>query len=219
MRSSSIRRGALWTLVAVSAFVAIEPSPYEFLFAIVMVIFARSGFRFDRAMIPMIVTMAMFNAGGFVALAPYVDVRKSVTFTFITFYITVTMIAFAAIVADRPESRLATIRSGYVFSASIAALLGILGYFNIAGLGPYFTLYDGTRAAGPFKDPNVFGPFLVAPIVWLAQDVLLSARRPPADLAEARAADDRGGAELLARRLDRRAVRARHAGRADLSQR
>ena len=43
----------------------------------------------------------------------------------------------------------------------LAAAVGILGYFNIAGLGPLFTLYDNVRATGPFKDPNVFGPFLV----------------------------------------------------------
>ena len=170
----SIRRAALWTLLAVSAFVAIEPSPYEFLFAVVVIVFARGGFRFDRAMIPMILTISVFIAGGFVALAPYVDDRRGVTFTFISGYIALTMIAFAAMVADQPESRLATIRSGYVFSASVAAWLGIAGYFNVAGLSPWLTLYDGTRAAGPFKDPNVFGPYLVPPMVWLAQDVLLA---------------------------------------------
>jgi hypothetical protein len=49
----------------------------------------------------------------------------------------------------------------------------IIGYFNVGGLGPYFTLYENSRAAVPFKDPNVFGPFLVPPIVWLCQDLLL----------------------------------------------
>ena len=66
-----------------------------------------------------------------------------------------------------------TIRSGYVAGGLFAAGLGILGYFDVAGLGPLFTLYDNARATGPFKDPNVFGPFLVPPIVWLAQDLLL----------------------------------------------
>jgi len=168
----SIRDAILWLLLAVSAFVAIEPSPYEFLFAVVAIVYA-SGLSFDRAMIPMIVTMAVYNAGGLIALTPYVNEKPSVTFTFITVYISITMIAFAALVADRPERRLATIRSGYLFAAWLAAGLGVLGYFNIAGLGPYFTLYDNSRAAGPFKDPNVFGPFLIAPIVWLAQDLLL----------------------------------------------
>ena len=49
----------------------------------------------------------------------------------------------------------------------------IIGYFNVGGLGPYFTRYENSRAAVPFKDPNVFGPFLVPPIVWLCQDLLL----------------------------------------------
>lgn len=111
----TIRRAALWTLIASSAFVAIEPSPYEFLFAVMVIAFAGGGFRFDRAFIPMILTMALFNAGGFIALAPYVDLHKSVTFTFITSYITLTMIAFAALIAERPEGRLATIRAGYIF--------------------------------------------------------------------------------------------------------
>jgi len=121
--------------------------------------------------------MAAFNAGGLIALTPYVNEKTSVSFTFITVYISITMIAFAALVADRPESRLATIRSGYLFAAWLAAGLGIAGYFNIGGLGSYFTVYDNTRASGPFKDPNVFGPFLIAPIVWLSQDLLLGRGR------------------------------------------
>ena len=71
------------------------------------------------------------------------------------------------------------IRSGYAAAGVGAAALGIVGYFDIAGLGPLFTLYDNVRASGPFKDPNVFGPFLMPPIVWTAQDLLLGrARRP-----------------------------------------
>ena len=33
------------------------------------------------------------------------------------------------------------------------------------------------RASGTFKDPNVLGPFLAPPLVWLAQDIMLQARR------------------------------------------
>ena len=107
------------------------------------------------------------------SLTPFVDERESVTFIAITIYISLTTIFFAAVVADAPSERMAVIRSGYMFAAILAATLGIFGYFDIAGLGPYFTLYDNSRAMGPFKDPNVFGPFLVPPIVWLCQDVLL----------------------------------------------
>ena len=169
----AIRRGSLWTLLAVSAFASIEPSPYEFMFVVLLIAFASGGLAFDRTLAPMILTMAIFNAAGLVALAPYIDDAKSVAYTVTSLYIALTMIVFAAVVADRPQSRMATIRSGYIFAALVAAALAISGYFDIAGLGPYFTLYDNTRAMGPFKDPNVFGPFLVAPIVWLTQDALI----------------------------------------------
>ena len=168
----SIRRAALWGLLAVSAFASLEPSPYEFMFAVALIAFAGGGLAFDKSMAPMILTLAAFNAAGLIALMPYVDENPSITFTLITLYVCLTTIVFAGVVAARPRERLATIRSGYIFAATIAAGLGILGYLNVAGLGRYFTLYDNTRAMGPFKDPNVFGPFLIAPIVWLAQDAL-----------------------------------------------
>jgi hypothetical protein len=172
IRTEPLRRSVLWAFLAVSAFAAIEPSPYEFMFAVALLAFAGGGLRFDKAMAPLILTLAVWNVGGLLALTPYVDQRDSVTFIAITIYISATAVFFAAVVADAPSDRMAVIRSGYMFAAVVAAVLGILGYFDVAGLGPYFTLYDNTRAMGPFKDPNVFGPFLVPPIVWLCQDVL-----------------------------------------------
>ncbi|MGD0183683.1 MAG: O-antigen ligase family protein [Roseiarcus sp.] len=173
IRTEPLRQWVLWAFLAVSAFAAIEPSPYEFMFGVAVLVFVGGGLRFDKAMAPLIVTLAVWNAGGLLSLTPFVDERESVTFIAITIYISLTTIFFAAVVADAPSERMAVIRSGYMFAAILAATLGIFGYFDIAGLGPYFTLYDNSRAMGPFKDPNVFGPFLVPPIVWLCQDVLL----------------------------------------------
>ena len=171
--AETIRRATLWTTLAVSAFASIEPSPYEFMFAALVIVFARRHLIFDKTMAPMILAMAIYNVAGLIALAPYVDESRSVTYTYTTVYISLTMIVFAPLVADRPEARMKTIRSGYVFAALIASALALLGYFDVAGLGPYFTLYEGTRAMGPFKDPNVFAPFLILPILWLVQDILL----------------------------------------------
>jgi len=168
-----LRRRVLWLFLAVSAFAAIEPSPYEAMFVVSLAVFASSGLRFDRTMVPLIVSLALYNAGGLLSLAPWVDESESVTFIFISVYIALTTVFFAAAVADRPAERMETIRSGYVFAGLVAAVLGILGYFDVAGSGAYFTLYDNSRAMGPFKDPNVFGPFLVPPMVWLSQDLIL----------------------------------------------
>jgi hypothetical protein len=173
IRTASLKRAVLWTFVVCGASAAIEPSPYEFMFVVAALALGPSDLAFDRALIPLIVGLAAFNAGGLLALPPFVDESKSVTFTAISVYIAFTAVFFAALVAKAPFERLRTIRSGYVAAGVFAATLGILGYFNVAGLSEHFTIYEGARASGPFKDANVFGPFLVPPIVWLTQDLLL----------------------------------------------
>jgi hypothetical protein len=173
IRVSTLRRIVLWIFIACSCVAFIEPSPYEFMFPFAVVAFAAGGLVFDRAIIPMIVTLAMFNAGGLLALVPWVNERESVTFVAISVYVAVTAIFFATLIAKDSLARLRTIRSAYVAAGVVAALLGIVGYFNVMGLGELFTVYDNARASGPFKDPNVFGPYLVVPIVWLIHDALL----------------------------------------------
>ena len=171
--SESLRLKLLWLFLAVSPFAAIEPSPYEAMFFVCLLGFARGGLVFDRSLSPLVLVLLVFDAAGLVALIPYTQESESVSFTFVTIYISFTTILFATITAGDSLERMKRIRSGYVFAGVLAAILGLLGYFDIAGLSSYFTLYDGGRASGPFKDPNVFGPFLVAPIGWLCQDLLL----------------------------------------------
>jgi len=177
--TATLRLWVLWAFLAVSAFAAIEPSPYEAMFFVALAAFAPGGLRFDPSFAPLILCLAVFDGFAMLALVPYVGEPQSVSFTGVTFYITMTALFFSALVADNPLEKMRTIRSGYAFAAMLAAVLGLLGYLNIAGLSAYFTLYDGARAMGPFKDPNVFGPFLVAPTTWVCQDILLR-RAPPA---------------------------------------
>jgi O-Antigen ligase len=172
-RPSTIRRWVLWAFVACGCVASIEPSPYEFMFFVCLIAHGFGQMRFDKAMVPLIVGLAVFNAGGLVALPPFVGERESVLFVATSIYIALTAVVFAAIVAKDPESRMATIRSGYAAAGLIAATLGVLGYFDVAGLGPLFTAYDSTRASGPFKDPNVFGPFLIPALVFPVQDLML----------------------------------------------
>ena len=47
----------------------------------------------------------------------------------------------------------------------VTSLLGIVGYFQAFPGAEIFTNYE--RAAGAFQDPNVFGPFLALPGIYL----------------------------------------------------
>lgn len=177
IRTAPLKRAVLWMFLFCGASAAIEPSPYEFMFLVAALALGPRDLAFDRAMIPLIVGLAAFNAGGLIALPPFVGESRSVTFVATSVYMAVTAVFFAALVAKDPFDRLRTIRSGYVAAGVFAAMVGIVGYFNFGGLGDQFNLHLYNRANGPFKDPNVFGPFLVPPIVWLTQDLLLKRGR------------------------------------------
>jgi O-antigen ligase len=165
------QRGVLWLFIATGAFVSIEPSPYELFFAVALLTFGLRGLSFDRGMIPLFLGLALFNIGGVLALAPFIEDHDSATFIAISLYISITAIFFAALIARDPLERMRTIRSGYVAAGCVASLFAIAGYFDIGGSSEHFTLYG--RASGTFKDPNVLGSFLVPPLVWLTQDIML----------------------------------------------
>lgn len=168
---ASIKRGTLWLLTASSGFALIEPSPYEFFFLLTLFVFALTGIRFSQKLLPMVVLLLLYNIGGIFSLIPWMDEAPSVRFTAVSVYLMITAIFLAAIMAEDPLGRLETLRKGYLFSAWCASLAGIFGYFNIGGLSDVFS-YAG-RASGTFKDPNVLGPFLVVPITYALQHILI----------------------------------------------
>jgi hypothetical protein len=172
---AGVQRATLFLFIACSAFASIEPSPYEILFVFAMAVFGLRELSFDRSFIPMILCLAAFNAGGVLSLIPFLDDHESFTFIAISVYIAVTAIFFAGLIAKNPLRHMPTIRSGYIAAGCVASCFAVIGYFNIGGLAEHFTLYG--RASGTFKDPNVLGPFLAPPLVWLAQDIMLKRSR------------------------------------------
>jgi len=82
------------------------------------------------------------------------------------------------VVAEDAAGALAAIQRAWVPAAMVASVAGMLGYFDVAGLSAVFTKFG--RAAGTFKDPNVLGPFLTMPTVYLMHGFLVGTHRRPA---------------------------------------
>lgn len=165
----------LWLLAVSGFFVFREPSPYEVVFLATAIVFVLTGARLTFAFAPLLLCLVAFNIGGLVSLIPFLDEQKPVTFTAVTLYLSITSIFFASIMLERTEARLRGLKSGYVLAGLIASLAAIIGYFDVAGLGSILTRYG--RAAGTFKDPNVYSTFIVPPAVFLVQDLLLGRGR------------------------------------------
>jgi O-antigen ligase len=170
LRVAGVQAAALFLFMAVSGFALIEPSPYEFAFCIVAALFLITGLKATRELIVLGMMLLLYNIGGFFSLIPFMDEELSVRFIAISFYLMFTAVLFAALMHENTVQRLAWLHAGYLFAAWLSAVIAIIGYFDIAGLGEVLT--RGGRATGTFKDPNVLGPFLVLPIAHLAMRML-----------------------------------------------
>lgn len=152
------------------AFVIDEPAPYELLLLPLIVIWIAFGLSLSRSFAPMVVLLTLYVTGGLLSITQLDNPADGILYMATTGLLAASAIFFAAVVAAAPEQRLGIIGKAYVAGAVVAALLGLAGYFHLFPGADIFTLYD--RLRGPFKDPNVVGPFLVLPITLLFQGIL-----------------------------------------------
>ncbi len=162
----------LFAAILGSPFVFIEPSPYEVFVGLLALGALAAGVTVDRKVMPPVFLLLIWNVSGLAALVPVIYDRDAVMFIAISFYMAMTAIVFACLFAHDSVRRLEIMRTAYILAGLIAAVIGIIGYFNLVpGAWDNFTLYN--RAKATFKDPNVFGPYLILPILFLIQGMLI----------------------------------------------
>lgn len=155
--------------VFLSGFVIREPAPYEVMLAVQIAIWFLLGLKISRSVAPLLVLMLLFNIGGMFSLTVMNDMTGAPLYMAVSTFLALTSVFYAAIIEDG-HHRLLLIFRAWVAGAVITALLGILGYFHAFPGAEVFTRYD--RAMGAFQDPNVFGPYLVAPAIYLMYRLL-----------------------------------------------
>lgn len=159
-----ISSGALFFGVFLSGFVIREPAPYEIYMAGLIAIWALFGLRISRAVVPMLVLLVTMNIGGMISMTQMSKLANTPLYLAVSLFLAFTAVFYASVTAV-DQSRYQLIFRAYVIAAVITSLLGIAGYFHAFPGAEIFTKYD--RAAGAFQDPNVFGPFLVLPGIYL----------------------------------------------------
>lgn len=175
---SLVGSGLVTIAVFLSGFVIAEPAPYELFMACLIGLWALFGLKISRYVAPLLSLLVMFMVGGILSLTTMSDLATGPMYMAVSGFLALSAIFFAAIIEDRHQ-RLRLIFNAWVAAAVITALLGILGYFGAIPGGANFTLYD--RAKGAFQDPNVFGPFLAAPALYLIHGLFTQPirRAPP----------------------------------------
>ena len=164
--------GLVWLTVASGAVVFSEPAPVDVLTTGLVIALPLVGLAAVR--MPLLIVLAVWlaaAAGALVASAQSPDIARSATHALISLYLYAAFFTFACFVARDPARHTKLILDAYLWAAFIGAVGGVIGYFNLLpGAAELMTKYG--RAAGTFKDPNVYGPFLGPALLYALHRVL-----------------------------------------------
>lgn len=165
---------ALWVFTGFVVF--IEPSPYELSFLMVLGVAVMAGLGLYRSTLGLLAIILAFTPFALVAVfqVRHGDLSDALIFTLVTIFLMLTSYVAANYVAEKTIPRMRLIVVAYTAAALIAAIIGTLAYLGIMPASDLFLRYG--RAKATFKDPNVYGPFLVLPAAFALQRVLLAER-------------------------------------------
>ena len=155
----------LFITVLLSSIAFIEPSPHDLSMAVLLVICVGARVRFDRKILPLVMLLTLWLVGAFFALIPVVDQKQTVQYVGTSVYLALAAVIFACLFCDGNSVRLLILRRAYVIAALIATAAGYVGFFHMLPGSDIFLTND--RVSATFKDPNVYAPFLIFPLLLL----------------------------------------------------
>jgi O-antigen ligase len=155
-----------------SGVVFTEPAPVDALTIGLIILLPAIGLvAINRALIAYISLWSVAGAAAIFAATFSLDLGKTLTHVGVTLYLYLASFVFAAFVAKSPIRHTELIYKAWTWAAVAAAVAALIGYFGLLpGAYDLFTKYE--RASGTFKDPNVLGPFLVPPFLYLVNVAL-----------------------------------------------
>lgn len=148
----------LGLLMALGSIVFIEPAPYDLLAILMFVGLMIAGLRIPRGVQAGVLLLGLFVASNLLAALAAPDPLDTLRSLSIRIYMVMTWLLLVSLVAAEPTRMLRALWAGYLVAATIAVCWGILEYFGLIASEAW---EGGLRSKGPFKDPNVYGPFLV----------------------------------------------------------
>ena len=163
-----ITNSAIALAVFMGGFVMFEPAPYEVFLSALLAVWLLCGMRIGVSVMPLLVLFTLFNVGGIISSFMMEDYMRGIIYVAVSYFLALSSVFFAIVIRE-DMSRLRLIFRAYVVAAVITSCFGIIGYFGVGGF-EIFTRYS--RAMGVFQDPNVFAPFLVAPILYLVYGIV-----------------------------------------------
>ena len=161
---SLVHRVALlcvWLSVATAFLVFSEPAPVDALVMGLFVLLPAVGlFEAHRGIVIGASLWLIVTASTIISCFVSRDLGIATSHSLVTFYLYGACFLYAGFICKNPEPHTRLILHAYFIATLAAATLGIVGYFDLFP-GAFDLLTRFGRATATFKDPNVYGPFLI----------------------------------------------------------
>lgn len=119
--------------------------------------------------------LAVFLLANVVSMADPIEKTRTIWYALVTAYLGVSLFFFAGLLTRHGSAAVRMLMRGYAFAAIYSVVLHLGGYFHLIPGHDILTLYN--RPKGLFKDPNVFGPFLVPVAIYALMALQLESKR------------------------------------------
>ena len=166
IRYESLLRPVFAIFVFFGGITVLEPSPYDLAALVFLPLLAFSGFKLYGEHVTILSLWLIYILAGFLALMPHWGEFDPTMFQFQSLYLVITFVMlllfFSQNTLDRSELALKAFAASCIFSA----IIGLMGFADIAGLRATRTAYEG-RVNGLFKDPNAFGSYMILGSLYL----------------------------------------------------
>jgi O-Antigen ligase len=166
----------LFVTVLTSAIAFIEPSPHDLLMFGLFAMCIGARVAFDRKLVPLVALLTVWLVGACLSLLQLGDEAKAIQYVGTSIYLALAGVVFACLFSDGDEARLVVLRRSYILAALIATAAGYAGFFRV--VPGYQIFLDNDRVSATFKDPNVYGPFLILPLLLLVSGTLTQGVKP-----------------------------------------
>jgi O-Antigen ligase len=158
--------------------VRFEPAPPDLCFAVIMTVAAMTG-RFHLRRVPLVVrwTVGLLLVINLLSMMDVVSTSVGLRFLFITVYLAIFSLWLTGYLNSPARARLILVT--WLAIALFSSVISVLALnVHIPGRSLILGSVDGAeRADGFFKDPNVFGPFLI-PIALIVLEQRISPISP-----------------------------------------
>jgi hypothetical protein len=151
--------------MAAGSVVMIEPAPFDLAVVVLLVCgLALGKLAFARAHELPLVLLAGFLAANLLSIVNAADRNEAMRYFAITAYLAAYWVFFAGVVSRHGYRSVRIIMNGYAVAGLVSVIPGVLSYLNVIGHQDVLLRYG--RPEGLFKDPNVFGPYMIPMLLW-----------------------------------------------------